>query len=1296
MPARGSGAGLNDDVWITRSEDDRVLCRACSAGNPPERHVWIARRSTSKHEDSADHRKALAIVSAGQQRLRDLELERQLAARTRLAPRQPAQPILAPVPMQRVAGVPSMAEAEMWRAYEEDGAAFSAGLDTAEDGRVAHSLLDQQAELFGLWDPEGVAQRLGFGNGMVEDALNERDEEEDFLAELLANAGVAGPTEEEIQTAGTQRTPLTAGYFPYPNKTVCFLHFSSCPHFSELKMVQMFLLDILDNLPRLRVSKSLMRVILWIMRETGAQDIPSLEGLNRVQKEIRAESGIPTLPCLSPLGNVFFMNDPCAIVAHDWANPAIRKHIRVYPEIPSNGIVCEIWHAQKWRKNMDLDALSPMYDAGNAHFYVNELCRLQDGKFVVPIRWVTVNSAVWADCYSVEIDTVGEAAIDDSKTYLVAAADMKENYLDLLDLGAVPPWNFLMPAAATFSKGHPARMPNRKRAIAGGCPMYTSLVDYFGDDVSGNRSKSWNKHWNAYMTHRNLPRKLLQQEYHIHFVSTSPNASISEQYREFKTAIEATHTKPIAVQDDAGNTTKICVYCNAGPSDNPMQSEVSSHMGGQANYFCRKCKVGGPKAHKHSNVGYEELFKPGVPRTKEYVLDELRLQVRHVCGGTTMDKLQKIQRNTGVKDAYTQQWITGLEARFAQLSVADPERPAANIKAELMKWVDENDEKIYSAFLRTTAFDPTRDTPIELLHTILLGAVKYVWHISHTGWSDKEKTTYSQRLQATETSGLSIHAIRAKYIMQYANSLIGKQLKTVVQTGIFHVHDLVSDDHLAAWQALGELSALLWVPEIHDITQYHTDLETAVANLLDAVAVIDPSKIITKIKYHLLAHAADDAMEFGPLIGLATELFESFNAIFRYCSVLSNHLAPSRDIALQLGDQEGLKHRLTGGLWAAEGKQKWVRAGSDVRHYLEKHPILQKLLGWTPQKSVDIGNVKLTPLTRGEDKRLLRELSATTAAKATNYHDYASNSGWDNGKSFICQSQDECRVGSWVFAPWLSTHTVIPARVVEILKGTEANLAVLERFQTSANRDPVYGMPALIRPDGETLLLIVPTKDVSFSFNAQHDCRAAQCAATGSRAIIQERVASEKTEHFVIHKDLDRYIINLHSFHNAHLLRATLPPPSLGTCSTLRRPSSKAHRVCDAAFRNRNTAKGAKGASDGVANPASDTVGTTMQRAKRRRAKDNDSDAESAPARKRARKAAPKKKKPKAQANAIPIAVSVAISGSTSLAAGRTKRTITKTVKALAAEEASSDSEEVSDSDQMSEKDYETSDEEYQ
>lgn len=123
------------------------------------------------------------------------------------------------------------------------------------------------------------------------------------------------------------------------------------------------------------------------------------------------------------------------------------------------------------------------------------------------------------------------------------------------------------------------------------------------------------------------------------------------------------------------------------------------------------------------------------------------------------------------------------------------------------------------------------------------------------------------------------------------------------------------------------------------------DVKIAATNVLDIAALIEPSKIILKIKYHLLVHLSEDIIRFSPLLGIAMETFESFNVIFQFCSILSNHLALSHDIALQLAEQEVLRHFLSGGSWCA-ATGEWKSVALSVTKFLRDNQFLVALLGY--------------------------------------------------------------------------------------------------------------------------------------------------------------------------------------------------------------------------------------------------------------------------------------------------------------------------------------------------------------
>jgi len=69
------------------------------------------------------------------------------------------------------------------------------------------------------------------------------------------------------------------------------------------------MLDIIDNLPRLRMSSNLFRMVLWVLKESRLSNVPSYEAFRKMQADIQKRCGSEPTECKSSLGNIFYVNN---------------------------------------------------------------------------------------------------------------------------------------------------------------------------------------------------------------------------------------------------------------------------------------------------------------------------------------------------------------------------------------------------------------------------------------------------------------------------------------------------------------------------------------------------------------------------------------------------------------------------------------------------------------------------------------------------------------------------------------------------------------------------------------------------------------------------------------------------------------------------------------------------------------------------------------------------------------------------------------------------------------------------
>ncbi|KAJ7732086.1 hypothetical protein B0H14DRAFT_2314270, partial [Mycena olivaceomarginata] len=381
------------------------------------------------------------------------------------------------------------------------------------------------------------------------------------------------------------------------------------------------------------------------------------------------------------------------------------------------------------------------------------------------------------------------------------------------------------------------------------------------------------------------------------------------------------------------------------------------------------------------------------------------------------------------------------------------------------------------------------------------------------------------------------------YMIQYKNNLIGKHFKTLMQALMFHVHSICTPEQFSLIKAAGDLGALLWIPEIHDMEHYLAQLEIAIANVLDAFDVVDPLRILAKIKLHLLAHILDDVRRFGPLIRVATEIYEAYNGVFRLCSLYSNCLAPSRDISRKFASMSRVKHFLSGGYWWDAMSKQWIQAGNGVQQILLEDPVFQRHLGWVSPNLTKPGFIKPAPLVKSP---VLNWCQTKTSKHWGLGTPPSPQSHWRLGRVLTAKSSDSAGLNSWVIALDSKGGTLF-GRISELLVGEES-LVTLEQFICSQERHPDFGWPILRRPSGAEItqnqvqsFVILPATSVQFVISVQHDCRRGDCQPTIVRKELQEREETDRTTSLIKHTDDDHFILNMSALHNSAQLRRALP-----------------------------------------------------------------------------------------------------------------------------------------------------------
>ncbi|KAL0081895.1 hypothetical protein J3Q64DRAFT_1623137, partial [Phycomyces blakesleeanus] len=415
-----------------------------------------------------------------------------------------------------------------------------------------------------------------------------------------------------------------------------------------------------------------------------------------------------------------------------------------------------------------------------------------------------------------------------------------------------------------------------------------SPIILFTDDTSGNRSKQYNPYESWSMKFAALSYEERSSIENIHFLSAIPKKKgasgmsllpkIVEDFKRLENGL---------VMFSAKDNENVLV---ASPllwieADTPCHSELCGLRAPTSLYPCRKCYV------------RLQRSMPNLQSSSYYTgRHTARTKAHYLAAASTSG------RGSTIPDAP----LTGNALTASDLCFAN---------------------RATDALLELQSFDPSTDTPVEVLHNILLGVAKYLVNDLVKVVLKKnpnQMARLSKALKDYENSqGMSRKFTRE---LRHCGSFLGRDYKVLLQIlPAILVTEFANDSILSlitpSFVRLGRLCSLVFVRAVrYDYNMYIDEVEKAVTSLIQELhhyvitcEIEGHNPYSSKPKVHLLTHLPDDLRRFGTALHYETEKGEQFNKHIREHLMHTNRLNTSRDVCLKFAKQSAMRHIIDGG-----------------------------------------------------------------------------------------------------------------------------------------------------------------------------------------------------------------------------------------------------------------------------------------------------------------------------------------------------------------------------------------------